>query len=88
MDEIYIPTLLFWENGNTWYGSRRGLRFFIQPVKHEDRDGAATLDAEIWRGPLAKEFSQVYGRNSFPLSDEGIEQLRTWLAEEEQKLDS
>ena len=29
---IEIPTLLFWENGNTWYGSKGQARFFIQPV--------------------------------------------------------
>ena len=32
---IEIPTLLFWENGNTWYGSKGQARFFIQPVTHE-----------------------------------------------------
>ena len=39
MNDIYIPTMLFWENGNTWYGSKGPARFFIQPVKHEPPEG-------------------------------------------------
>ena len=57
MNDILIPTMLFWENGNTWYGSKGLLRFFIKPVKQED--AGTTLDIELWRGPLAKEFSEI-----------------------------
>ena len=31
MEALFIPTLSFWENGNSWYGSLGQARFFIQP---------------------------------------------------------
>lgn len=71
--------MLFWENGNTWYGSKGLLRFFIKPVKQED--AGTTLDIELWRGPLAKEFSDVMETASFPLSEEGLTQVTAWLEE-------
>ena len=36
LSPIEIPTMLFWENGNTWYGSKGEARFFIHPSSHED----------------------------------------------------
>ena len=80
MNEILIPTMLFWENGNSWYGSKGLLRFFIKPVKQED--GSVTLEIELWRGPLAKEFSEVFGTGSFPLTEEGLVQTAAWLEEQ------
>ena len=77
MNDILIPTMLFWENGNTWYGSKGLLRFFIKPVKQED--AGTTLDIELWRGPLAKEFSEIMETASFPLSEEGLTQVTAWL---------
>ena len=28
-EHMEMPTLLFWENGNVWYGSKGNTRFFI-----------------------------------------------------------
>ena len=87
MNNIYIPTMLFWENGNSWYGSKGLTRFFIQPVKHEppeeDPHGEAytTLDAEVWKGPLSKALREVLATASFPLSEEGLAQMTRWLEE-------
>ena len=49
MNPIEIPTLLFWENGNSWYGSLGSLRFFIKP---EASDGGEEkqLSVQIWKG--------------------------------------
>ena len=66
---IEIPTLLFWENGNTWYGSKGQARFFIQPVTHE-------------AAPLTKALSHICSTASFPLSGEGLEQTVQWLEEQ------
>lgn len=83
MNEIIIPTLLFWENGNTWYGSKGNTRFFIQPVTPAPEEGqeapAPSLQVEVWPGPLTKELSQVTDTASFPLSQEGLEALTAWL---------
>lgn len=92
MNDIFIPTMLFWENGNSWYGSKGLTRFFIQPVKHEppeeDPHGEAytTLDAEVWKGPLTKALSEVLATASFPLSEEGLEQISAWLEDHAAKL--
>lgn len=32
LSPIEIPTMLFWENGNTWYGSKGDARFFTTPL--------------------------------------------------------
>ena len=85
---IEIPTLLFWENGNTWYGSKGQARFFIQPVTHEaapdtpDAPSHSTLDIEFWRGPLTNALSHICSTASFPLSGEGLEQTVQWLEEQ------
>lgn len=86
---IEIPTLLFWENGNTWYGSKGQARFFIQPVTHEaapDAPSHTTLDIELWRGPLTRALSQICSTASFPLSEEGLERTVQWLEEQAKKL--
>ena len=36
MSELFIPTLSFWENGNSWYGSWGQARFYIHPEIPED----------------------------------------------------
>ena len=79
MSDIYIPTLLFWENSNTWYGSKGEARFYIRPVKPDE--GEPTLEAELWRGPLTKELSEILETASFPLSEEGLGRLTAWLEE-------
>ena len=81
LSPIEIPTMLFWENGNTWYGSKGEARFFIHPSSHEDGEAPArtTLDAELWKGPLSRALSQVLAEASFPLSEDGLVQLTAWL---------
>ncbi|OUQ81657.1 hypothetical protein [Flavonifractor sp. An100] len=93
MNEILIPTLLFWKNGNTWYGSKGNARFFIQPVTPPQQEEQPTtpdpvLQAELWPGPLCKELSQVIATASFPLSEEGLGQLTQWLEEQAAPLNS
>ena len=78
MAPIELPTLLFWENGNTWYGSKGLTRFFLRPVREE---GSGRLEAEVWRGPLTRELSEILYTAAFPLSEEGLSQLTAWLEE-------
>ncbi|MCI8422196.1 MAG: hypothetical protein HFF50_01485 [Lawsonibacter sp.] len=82
---IFIPTLLFWENGNTWYGSLGQARFFLQPVKQETPEEGqpdTVLEAELWRGPLTKALSEIIATASFPLSEEGLASAAAWLEEQ------
>ena len=86
MQPVEIPTLLFWENGNTWYGSKGLARFFIQPIAiqspESDTSPSHLLQIELWRGPLMKELSEILTTVSFPMTDEGIQQTIDWLEEQ------
>ena len=66
MEALFIPTLSFWENGNSWYGSLGQARFFIQPQEGQ-------LTVQLWRGPLTKELSEILAETAFPLSPEGLD---------------
>ena len=83
MEPILIPTLLFWENKNTWYGSKGLARFYIKTanVEHEDGSSENQLQIELWKGPLSKEFCEIIGETSFPVSEVGLEQAVAWLEE-------
>ena len=75
MEPVMIPTLLFWENKNTWYGSKGLARFFIQPVvwEHEDGSSEKMLQVELWRGPLMMSLSEVIE------TEEGLQEVVDWL---------
>ena len=47
LSPIEIPTMLFWENGNTWYGSKGEARFFICPASHDDGERPARAGPAI-----------------------------------------
>lgn len=87
MNDIFLPTMLFWENGNTWYGSKGQARFFIQTQRHDPPEEApdskpyTTLEVELWKGPLTKALSEIAATASFPLSEEGLVQTAQWLSE-------
>lgn len=77
--ELFLPTLSSMEYGNIWTGSRKNTRFRIEP-----KDGVMTV--QVWSGPLCYECSQVSHTAQYPISEEGIEQLRTWLMERSEEL--
>lgn len=81
MEPVMIPTLLFWENKNTWYGSKGLARFFIQPVtlEHEDGTSEKMLQVELWRGPLMMQLSEIIETEHFPMTEEGLQELVDWL---------
>lgn len=90
MEPITIPTLLFWENKNTWYGSKGLARFFIKPVNAELPDGTSRwqLQIELWRGPLTKQLSEVIATADFPMTEEGLAQTIDWLEEQAAQLNA
>lgn len=75
---IEIPTLLFWENGNSWYGSLGNARFFIKPEAPEEGQDKQLI-VRFWRGPLAMDLSEILATASFPVSEEGLTQTTVWL---------
>ena len=74
VNELFIPTLSFWENGNSWHGSLGQARFFIRP-----QEGSLTV--QLWRGPLTRELSEILEETSFPLNPEGLEEMTGWLSQ-------
>ena len=78
MNTIYIPTLLFWENGNSWYGSLGDARFFIKPETPEGGE-EAQLTVRLWKGPLAMDRSEIIASAAFPVTEEGLAQTAAWL---------
>lgn len=82
MNEIFIPTMLFWENGNTWYGSKGEARFYIEPFTVEtegDAPDEKRLKIELWRGPMTKDLSEILETTDFPMTEEGLTQVVDWL---------
>lgn len=73
MEEIYLPVLSHFRNENFWTASAGRMRYRVDPA-----DGALT--AQVWEGPYGYALSEVEETASFPLSEEGLEQLRAWAA--------
>ncbi len=74
MDEIYLPTLHAFENGNAFSGSSGPLRFMLTP-------GGGVIRAELWHGKFCYEKSEMELTQEFEMSDEGIAAIRAWLTE-------
>ena len=73
MEEFFLPVLSHFQNGNAWTASSGRLRYKLVP-------GEETIAAEVWEGPFCYELSQVEEQRDFPLSEEGLEELRAWIA--------
>ena len=85
MEHIELPTLLFWENGNSWYGSLGSTRFFVKP-EASGGAGERELAVQVWRGPLAMAFSEVLAAAAFPVTEEGLTRTAAWLEERASEL--
>ena len=73
MEQLYLPVLSHFQNGNAWTASDGRLRCRIVP-------GEGGLTAEAWEGPWAYEFSRVEDTSRFPMDETGLEALRAWAA--------
>ena len=86
MIDIYIPTLLTFANNNIFTGSCGNMRFRIVPnitmaTPKEVDMAASSMTAEIWRGEKCYELSEVEQTQTFPMSEEGRQAMKTWLEE-------
>lgn len=84
MDEIFLPTLHSFANGNVFTGSSGPLRFKASPILefNENKEvdhGKSTIRVEYWHGIFCYEKSTMEGEESFPLTEEGREQMLIWL---------
>lgn len=84
MPEIYLPTLHWFAMNNLFTGSCGDFRFRAKPnvvmaTAKEVDFGQSTITAEFWHGPYCYEKSQMEGEQTFPMSEEGRAQLKSWL---------
>lgn len=86
MNELYIPTLHTFAMDNIFTGSCGSFRFRIEPkvikksTKEVDTEASSIL-AEFWHGPYCYEKSTIEGQDTFPMSEEGRQAMKTWLEE-------
>ncbi len=75
METIQLPTLGYFQNGNGWLARSALLRFHIEkPV-----DDAVTV--VLWQGPFSRPYAQEIGRETFPVSADGLTALSAFLTQ-------
>lgn len=84
MKEICLPTLHWFAMNNPFTGSCGTFRFRVVPkvemaTAKEVDFAASTIHAEFWHGPFCYEKSEMEGQKTFPLTEEGRLELKTWL---------
>ena len=86
MKEVFVPTLHTFAMKNSFTGSCGELRFKAVPEvimktpKEVDME-ASSITAEFWHGMFCYEKSQMEGKKTFPMSEEGRLAMKAWLEE-------
>ena len=86
MEELFVPTLHTFAMKNPFSGSCGELRFMIKPkvemktAKEVDFE-ASSITVEFWHGLYCYEKSEMEGKADFPMSDEGLAEMKKWLEE-------
>ena len=83
-EELFIPTLHTFAMKNLFTGSYGMLRFRIKPdvimaTPKEVDFAQSSIFAEYWHGLYCYEKSQMEGSETFPMTEEGREQMLQWL---------
>ena len=86
MEEIFLPTLHYFENNNRFSGSAGMLRFMLTPkvemlTPKEVNLEASSIHGQLWHGLYCLEKSTVEEEQDFPMSHEGLAAIRQWLEE-------
>ena len=84
MAELFIPTLHTFAMNNIFTGSCGAFRFRAKPevVKATSKEVdffQSTITAEYWHGPFCYEKSEMEGKETFPMTEEGRENMKAWL---------
>lgn len=84
MGEIYLPTLHYFENKNRFSGSDGTLRFMLTPIvvmrnAKEVNLEESSIKGELWHGTLCYDKSTMEVEQMFPMSGDGVEEIRRWL---------
>ena len=84
MAELFLPTLHTFAMQNTFTGSFGLLRFKVVPEvvmatpKEVDME-ASSITVEYWHGPFCYEKSEMEGKETFPMSEEGRLAMKKFL---------
>lgn len=84
MAEIFLPTLHTFAMNNIFTGSCGLLRFRAEPhvvmatPKEVDFENS-NIHVEYWHGPYCYEKSEMEGEETFPMSEEGRQNMLDWL---------
>lgn len=84
MAELFLPTLHTFAMNNVFTGSMGPLRFRIVPevvmatAKEVDMENSS-ITVEYWHGPLCYEKSEMEGKETFPMSEEGRLAMKKFL---------
>ena len=84
MAELFLPTLHTFAMKNSFTGSMGQLRFKVVPdvimatPKEVDME-ASSITVEYWHGPFCYEKSEVEGKETFPMSEEGRLAMKKFL---------
>ena len=84
MDKLFIPTLHSFAMNNVFTGSCGAFRFRAKPnvvmaTAKEVDFNESTILAEFWHGPYCYEKSVMEGEKSFPMTEQGRVEMKTWL---------
>ena len=86
MEDLFIPTLHTFAMNNIFTGSWGNFRFRAAPnvvmatPKEVDFE-QSSITAEFWHGLFCYEKSQMEGKQTFPMTEEGRTAMKTWLEE-------
>ena len=84
MAELFLPTLHTFAMKNTFTGSMGPLRFKVVPEvimatpKEVDME-ASSITVEYWHGPFCYEKSEMEGKETFPMNEEGRLAMKKFL---------
>ena len=83
-EDLFLPVLHSFENGNTFTGSYGSMRFKATPnvvmlTPKEVNLLESSIRAEVWHGPLCYEKSEMEDERTFPMSEEGRAEMHAWL---------
>ena len=84
MKEIFVPTLHTFAMNNSFTGSCGDFRFKAEPevIKKTPKEvdmEASSITAEFWHGPYCYEKSEMEGKETFPMTEEGRLAMKSWL---------
>ena len=84
METLFIPTLHTFAMNNIFTGSCGSFRFRAQPnvvmaTPKEVDFAQSSIHAEYWHGLYCYEKSEMEGEATFPMSEEGRQEMLAWL---------